>query len=119
LREPATTVHASNDYVLVPYPPPAALVEVAGEPPDDSCVWIDGHWAWRGGHYVWNRGGWVLPPEGLYYAPWESAFARDGRLLFAQGTWYDATGRKVPPPDIVKPARTPPNEVTSEFQSPR
>src|SRR5688572_17857980 len=57
--EPRTTSHTKGDYVEVPYLPPAALVEVAGDPPDHTCVWYDGHWVWRGNKYVWKRGGWA------------------------------------------------------------
>lgn len=119
IPEPKTTVHANDDYLVVPYFPPAALVEVAGTPPTDRCVWFGGHWAWRGDKYVWKRGGWVQDHSSLYYAPWKVLVLEDGRLMFAEGTWYNDAGRRVAPPRIVKPARTPPNEVTSEFESPR
>lgn len=117
--EPKTTIHANTDYVQVPYPPPAALVEVAGDPPSPKCVWTDGLWVWRGDNYVWQRGGWAEVSEDIYYAPWKTLVLSDGRLMFAEGTWYDAAGHKVEAPRVVKPARTPPNEVTSEFESPR
>lgn len=117
--EPRTTTHANGDYVEVPYLPPAALVEVAGDPPSDGCVWYDGHWVWRGDKYVWKRGGWAAVDAELAYAPWKTLVLDDGRLMFAEGTWYDETGRKVPEPNVVKPAETPPNEATSEFESPR
>ena len=117
--EPRTTSHANGDYVEVPYLPPAALVEVAGDPPNDHCVWYDGHWIWRGNKYVWKRGGWALVDSDLAYAPWKTLVLDDGRLMFAEGTWYDAAGKQVPAPKVLRPARTPPNEVTSEFESPR
>jgi hypothetical protein len=99
--------------------PPAALVEVVGTPPGSACVWFDGHWIWKGDRYVWKRGGWVESRPGLKYAPWKALIVSDGRLLFAAGAWYDAKGNRVADPEIVEPARTPPNEVTSEFASPR
>lgn len=117
--EPRTTVHATTDYVEVPYLPPAALVEVTGAPPTRHCVWYDGHWVWRGGEYVWKRGGWAEVDADLAYAPWKTLVLEDGRLMFAEGTWYDESGRKVPAPRVVKAAETPPNEATSEFESPR
>ena len=117
--EPRTTVHANAAYVEVPYLPPAALVEVAGEPPSDACVWYDGHWVWRGDKYVWKRGGWTKVPEEVAYAPWKTLVLDDGRIMFAAGTWYDDSGREVPAPKVVKAAETPPNEATSEFDSPR
>lgn len=117
--EPKSTSHATNDYLEVPYMPPAALVEVAGAPPTDACVWFSGHWAWRGDKYVWQRGGWVQDDPNLYYAPWKVLVLDDGRVLFAEGTWYDEAGRRVAPPRIIRSARTPSNEVTSEFESSR
>jgi len=117
--EPRTTMHANADYVEVPYLPPAALVEVAGPPPSDHCVWYDGHWVWRGDGYVWKRGGWTAVAGNLTYAPWKTLVLEDGRLMFAEGTWYDEAGHKVPAPKVVKAAETPPNEATSEFESPR
>jgi hypothetical protein len=118
-REPRTTAHATNDYVEVPYLPPAALVEVAGEAPSDACVWYDGHWVWRGDKYVWKRGGWVSIRDDVAFSPWKTLILSDGRLMFAPGTWYDDQGRKIAEPRVMKAARTPPNEVTSEFESPR
>lgn len=117
--EPRTTVHANTDYVEVPYLPPAALVEVAGEPPSDRCVWYDGHWVWRGDKYVWKRGGWAAIEGDVAYAPWKTLVLTDGRIMFAEGTWYDAQGHKVPAPEVLRAAETPPNEATSEFESPR
>ena len=117
--EPKTTAHANDDYQAVPYMPPAALVEVAGAPPNDACVWYDGHWAWRNNKYVWKRGGWVTSHEDLYYARGHTVVAPDGQLMFTEGTWYNGAGHRVPEPPIVRPARTPPNHVTSEFESPR
>lgn len=117
--EPPTVAHQEGDYQPVDYLPPAALVEVADEPPEDACVWFDGHWVWEGGEYIWKRGGWVRSHPGLYYAPWDTRVLPDGRLMFARGLWYDGEGHAVPAPPIVKSARTPPNEVTSEFEAPR
>lgn len=117
--EPRTTTHANTDYIEVPYLPPAALVEVAGDPPSDHAVWYDGHWVWRSDRYLWKRGGWATNTDALSYAPWKTLVLEDGRLMFAEGTWYDANGHKVPAPKVVKPAQTPPNEVTSEFESAR
>lgn len=117
--EPRMARHANGDWVEVPYLPPAALVEVTGAPPSDRCVWYDGHWVWRGDKYVWKRGGWALVDSDLAYAPWKTRVLDDGRLMFAEGTWYDAAGKQVPAPKVLKPAQTPPNEATSEFESPR
>ena len=116
---PLAAEHPERAYVEVPYPPPAALVEVVPESPADDAVWVDGHWVWRGRYYVWQRGGWLKPPEQLAYATWQTYLSKDGRLLFAAGTWYDSERRPRPAPDLLVVARTPPNEVTVETEAAR
>jgi hypothetical protein len=104
----------------VPYPPPAALAETVPPRPEGSdVVWIDGEWVFHGKDYVWQRGGWVHTPRGARYAPWRAVYQRAGRLFLASGTWYDASGNPLPRPELAVPARTPPNELTSETQSGR
>lgn len=104
----------------VPYPPPAALVEVVPEQPDnDDAVWLDGHWVWRGRYYVWQRGGWVIPPENGAYATWQSVLAKDGRIVFAPSAWYGPDRRPLPPPKTLAVARTPPNQYTVETEAAR
>jgi hypothetical protein len=116
LPDPESATHAANAFVEVPYPPPAALVEVVPERPDSSAVWVDGNWAWRGRHYVWQRGGWVHAPKNAAYASWQAYLASDGRLLFAPGTWYDEQHRPLDAPATLKAARTPPNQATLETE---
>jgi hypothetical protein len=82
--------------------------------PNDEAVWVDGEWAFQGKVYVWQRGGWTIAPVGARHAPWRFVFARDARLLLAPGTWYDAQGRRIEPPESVIPAATPANEYTPE-----
>lgn len=118
LPAPDSAKHPARAFIEVPYPPPAALVEVVPDPPE-GCVWVDGHWIWRGSYYVWQRGGWLRPPADARYATWQSVFARDGRLLFAPGAWYDASSRPVAPPKLVAVARTPPNQLTVETEAAR
>jgi hypothetical protein len=48
-----------------------------------------------------------------------SFYEADGRLLFAKSSWYDAAGRPIPEPKVIRSAYTPPNEITGEFQAPR
>jgi hypothetical protein len=120
LPTPPEAVHPLRAYVEVPYPPPAALVEVVPEPPEnEDAVWLDGHWVWRGRYYVWQRGGWIVPPEDGAYATWQSVLAKDGRIVFAPGTWYGANLRPLPPPESLAEARTPPNETTVETEAAR
>jgi hypothetical protein len=119
LPGPARVAHPPSSYQEVPYPPPAALVEVVSDAPAQDAVWLDGHWVWRGRYYLWRRGGWVAAAPELGYATWHCVVAKDGRLLFAPGTWYDASRRGVSPPPTLVPARAPPNEVTLETEAPR
>jgi YXWGXW repeat-containing protein len=107
-------------YIEVPYPPPAALVEVVPPEPDVSgVVWLDGHWVWRGTYYVWQRGGWMVPPKDGAYATWQSLLAKDGRIVFAPGTWYGPDRRPLTPPKMLTTARTPPNQTTIETKAAR
>jgi hypothetical protein len=120
LPAPPQTVHPMRAFVEVPYPPPAALVEVIPERPDnDDAVWLDGHWVWRGRYYVWQRGGWLIPPENAAYATWRSVLAKDGRIVFAPGAWYGPDRRTLPSPKVLAVARTPPNQTTAETETAR
>lgn len=117
LPSPEKTRHDIETFAPVPYPPPAALAETVPRRPESAnVVWIDGEWVYQGRTYAWQRGGWVVPPTGARFAPWRALYQRDGRLMLAPGTWYDASGNAVPRPDIATPAKTPPNEATAESQ---
>lgn len=120
LPAPQGTQHPLGAYVEVPYPPPAALAEtVAPRPVQDGVVWIDGEWILHRNEYVWRRGGWVVPPAGSQFAPWRAWYRRDGRLMLAPGTWYDAKHERLRTPKPAQPATTPPNDVTAESQTGR
>jgi hypothetical protein len=120
LPAPVTTDHPLGAYADVPYPPPAALAETVPERPErDGVVWIDGEWRPHGDSYAWRRGGWVVPPTNAKFAPWRAWYRRDGRLMMAPGTWYDAKGERLRPPEPIEPAYTPSNELTSETQTGR
>jgi hypothetical protein len=120
LPMPPVTAHPKGVFAEVPYPPPAALVEVVPDPPEnDDAVWLDGFWIWRGRYYVWQRGGWLVAPENAAYATWQSVLARDGRIVFAPGAWYDPSGRPLPPPKMILYARSPPNQTTVETEAAR
>jgi len=116
LPTPAQTTHPADVFVEVPYPPPAALVEVVTKRPDADSVWVDGNWVWRGRYYVWRRGGWLRAPAGARYADWRAYVAQDGRLLFASGAWYDAQQQVVTAPRPLRMARTPDNQTTLETE---
>jgi hypothetical protein len=120
LPAPPLTQHPLSAFVEVPYPPPAALAETVPPRPDrDGVVWLDGEWQYRGRGFVWRRGGWVVAPPASRFAPWRSWYRRDGRLMFASGTWYDERHERVRRPQPIAAAATPPNEVTSEMQTGR
>ena len=121
LPTPAATEHPLSAYIPVPYPPPAALAETVPPQPkrDGGLIWLDGEWVFHGDSFVWRRGGWVLPPPGCRFAAWRTWYRRDGRLMMARGAWYDAKHQRVRTPEPIAPAATPPNEVTSEFQTGR
>ncbi len=120
LPAPETTQHPLAAYVEVPYPPPAALAEtVPPRPQRDGAVWIDGEWTPQGGAYVWRRGGWFVAPAQARFALWHTWYRRDGRLMMARGTWYDAKRQRLLPPEPIQPAATPTNELTSESQTGR
>lgn len=120
LPGPALTEHPSESYVEVPYPPSAALAETVPARPDvPGVVWIDGGWTFRGKSYAWQRGGWFIAPRGGKYAASRIVYLEGGRLMFAPGTWYDVNRQPLPRERAVAPAYTPPNDVTSEFQTGR
>jgi hypothetical protein len=120
LPAPSVAQHPLAAFREVPYPPPAALAETVPERPDrPGLVWIDGEWVFHGSSFVWRRGGWVAPPPMGRFAPWQAWYRRDGRLMLASGTWYDAKNQRIRRPPAAVPASTPPNEVTSEFQTGR
>ena len=109
-RQPAapTGPHpaGSTNYLDVPFPPPAARVEVVPAPPHEAgAVWVDGEWAWQGKRWAWLPGGWVIPPRGAYFAPWLVYRLGNGRLLFAPGAWHAASGERLPNPVVLEAAR--------------
>ena len=114
---PPLVAHPGSAFVEVPYPPPAALIEVVPPSPSSSLVWLDGSWTWQGQYYTWVRGGWVFASAGESFAPWQLSYGRDGLLMYAPGAWYVAGGVRIRPPEIRIPAYTPPNETTAEFQT--
>jgi hypothetical protein len=116
---PSQTVAHDDAFLDVPYPPPAALSELVPESPANDAVWVDGGWVWRGRYYVWDRGGWLRAPAGLRFVPWRLRYRPNGQAQFAKSHWVDARGERARPPPFLRPAATPPNEVTAEFQTGR
>lgn len=120
LPAPEHAEHPAESYNEVPYPPTASLAEIIPARPNcANCVWVDGDWVFRGKIYAWQRGGWFVPPPGARYASSRIVYTPGGRILFAPGTWYDRQGQTLPRLQAIRPATTPPNDVTSEFQTGR
>ena len=92
LPTPETTHHRGHRPVRVPYPPPAARVELVPPQPHADAVWVDGFYRFTGGEYVWTAGDWVVPKPGMKYAPPTAVRLNDGSLVYYEGTW-----RKVEP----------------------
>lgn len=94
LRGPETGPHPveGSDPLFVADEPPPAVVETIPEAPrDERCVWVDGWWehADRGWH--WKDGGWVVPPEGCYFAAPAMGWLpgrEQGVLWYRPGRWY-------------------------------
>ena len=88
---PRTGPHQGEEPALVPYPPPAARVEVVGKAPTamKDPLWIDGEWLWKARRWVWQGGHWDLPLPGGYYAPPVTVRLSDGALAHYAGTWKD------------------------------
>ena len=106
LPGPETQPHPeATRYLEVPYPPPAARVEIVPPAPQVSAVWIDGEWSWQGKQWVWEGGGWVIPPRDAFFAPWFIHRQANGRLFFTGGAWHARNGRPLPKPPIVTAAR--------------
>jgi hypothetical protein len=119
LPRPRLVSPPNDAYEAVPYPPPAALSELVPEEPEGKdVVWIDGSWVFRGNFYVWQRGGWVENPRDAAFADWKVRWTPDGRVEYAASSWRDTAGKRKRA-QILKPAGSPSNEVTAEFQAGR
>jgi hypothetical protein len=105
LPHPPYTAQPQNALVEVVAPPPPGRVEVVPPTPKSGAVWIDGEWTWRRRRWAWTAGRWVVAPKGAAFSPWVFERGVDGRLWYAPGTWRDAKGTVVSPPDPLEPAK--------------
>ena len=98
----------NREYVDVPYPPPAARVEIVPPCPERGAVWVDGEWSWKGKRWAWEPGGWVLVPQkDAYFTPWTIAVRpEDGTMRFWPGSWHAPDGARLPKPRILLGATT-------------
>jgi hypothetical protein len=97
-----------REYLAVPYPPPAAEVEMIPPIPEQGAVWVDGEWSWKGRRWVWEPGGWVLAPQNdAYYAKWTiSIRPEDGTMRFSPGSWHAPSGARLPKPRVLLAAQS-------------
>jgi hypothetical protein len=108
LPAPETRAHPldATNRIEVPYPPPAARVEIVPPKPREGAVWVDGEWSWQGKQWTWELGGWVMPPAKAYFSPWIALRLADGKLVFWPGAWHKEDGQILPKPVPLAPAHT-------------
>jgi hypothetical protein len=95
---PVAGLHSGDEPAIVPYPPPAAIVEWVPARPAREALWLDGHWEWTGTGYAWQGGRWEAPPApGAYYAPATTVRRPNGQLFYFTGRWHLADGTPVLP----------------------
>ena len=72
----------------VPYPPPAARVDVVPNSPIvmKHAVWIDGQWMWHGRRWIWEAGQWIDLAPNQFYARPTMGWLSDGRLVWFAGS---------------------------------
>jgi hypothetical protein len=102
IPHPPYANHPPDALVEVDYPPPPARVEFVPERPQSDAVWLNGEWSWSGRRWAWKEGGWVVVPEGARYAKLALVRRKDGKLFAAPGTWRNAQGAEITPPEFVK-----------------
>lgn len=111
LRSPPYAAQPASALVRVGFPPPPARVERVPPSPRDDAVWIDGEWAWQGRGWSWQLGRWVVPPAGGRFSPWTATWGDQGAVYYASGTWRDANGDAMAPPDSLATAKPGPGLV--------
>ena len=89
---PPTGAHIGEEAVEVPYPPPAARVDMLPVAPHGMLhpVWVDGQWMWHAGRWVWHPGEWADLQVGQVYEPPTLLYLSDGNLHWFAGAFRDA-----------------------------
>lgn len=77
-----TIPHDDEDFLEVPYPPPAIRAEQVPSAGESGAVWIDGEWIWRQTRWSWSKGAYVVPPQGSHLARWET-LREEGKVRHA------------------------------------
>ena len=98
----------------IPYPPPAARVDVVPRPPASMkhAVWLDGQWMWHGRRWIWEGGQWIdLAPEQFYARPTVQWLA-DGRLV-----WFAGSLRRKEDANMAPKAASAPSAVVAPSPS--
>ncbi|MBI5534106.1 MAG: hypothetical protein HY898_15395 [Deltaproteobacteria bacterium] len=99
LPRPATSPHTANEFVDVPFPPPAVRADLVPPRTHDDSVWIDGEWQWQELRWAWRRGSWVVPPGGSTLARWETKRAGT-QVRHAKSVFHLADGGSLAPSEL-------------------
>lgn len=99
LQLPARSGHTPEEFIEVPFPPPAARSDVVPQRLHPDSLWIDGEWHWQGAHWRWRRGAWVRPPAGATLARSETKWA-GARVLHAASVFHLASGESLAPSEL-------------------
>lgn len=91
--------------LTVPYPPPAARVEVLSDPPPEMTapVWVDGQWLFRGARWIWEPGRWVASDAARLYARSKVVRRSDGTLVWFEGKFRSKRPATEPTPESKTP----------------
>lgn len=105
LAVPEAGDQAGEVPLQVPYPPPAARVDVVLDPPPSiiSPVWVDGQWLWRGSRWIWEPGGWAQGDPERVYARSKLVRRSDGMLVWFEGKFRPKRSEAVFTPESKSP----------------
>ncbi|MCU0694702.1 MAG: hypothetical protein MUF54_25270 [Polyangiaceae bacterium] len=96
---PTMSTHTPDEFLEVPYPPPAVRADLVPARPGPDSVWIDGEWHWQWTRWRWRRGAWVTPPAGATFARWETE--RVGtQVQHAESVFHLADGGSLAPSEL-------------------
>jgi len=99
LPRPPTSVHTPDEFLEVPFPPPAVRADVVPSRAHPDSVWIDGEWHWQGNRWAWRRGDWVISPAGATLARWQTKRAGT-QVMYAMSVFHLAGGGSLAPSEL-------------------
>ncbi len=94
-----TSPHTADEFVAVPFPPPAVRAGVVPPRLHPDSVWVDGEWQWVQARWEWQRGAWLQPPEGSTLARSETHRA-GAQVRHAASVFHLAGGGSLAPADL-------------------